>query len=142
MADKIYTGSGKEKFFNDGGSLIGITLDIETLQQNFKEYGFVTQQGKKKIKVNVSSRREIDQYGNSHTVTIDTFKPQMQGQPGQQQGGNNANQNNNPQENNNAQFMQNRTPAGQQNNQNYTPPSSPVGGGEFDSDIPFSCNYC
>ena len=30
---------------------------------------------KKKLKLVVSKRREIDQYGNSHSVTVNTFVP-------------------------------------------------------------------
>lgn len=77
MADKIYCGSGKERKFADG-SLIGCTLDLQTLYDAFKDYGFTTEQGKKKIRVNVSARREIDQYGNSHSISIDTWKPEKQ----------------------------------------------------------------
>ena len=75
MADKIYCGNGKEKKFDNGGSIISITIDIETLQRNFKEYGFTTEQGKKKMRLDVSERRSPDQYGNTHAVTVNTWKP-------------------------------------------------------------------
>lgn len=75
MADKIYCGNGKIKNFPNGGSIINITVDLDTLNREFAEYGFTTDQGKKKIKLIVGERREADQYGNSHHVTIDTWKP-------------------------------------------------------------------
>jgi len=76
MSEKIYCGSGKEKKFENGGSIIKVCLDMDLLQRMFDQYGFTTNGGKKMIKVNVSQRREIDQYENTHYVTIDTFKPE------------------------------------------------------------------
>ena len=76
MADHIYVGSGKEKTFQDGGSIITITVDIDSLNREFPNYGFTTEQGKRKIKIKIGRRREIDQYGNSHLVEIDTWKPE------------------------------------------------------------------
>ena len=75
MTDKIYIGSAKKKDFQDGGSLINIMLSLDGMAEHFKNYGFTTDQGKKKIKLILSERREIDQYGNSHYVTVDTWKP-------------------------------------------------------------------
>jgi len=81
MSEKIYIGSGKEKHFNDGGSVINLTIGLDGIAQYFKDYGFTTDQGKKKLKLIVSKRREIDQYGNSHYVTVDTWKPEQQQAP-------------------------------------------------------------
>ncbi len=75
MSEKIYIGNGKEKHFNDGGSVINLTIGLDGIAQYFKDYGFTTDQGKKKLKLVVQKRREIDQYGNSHYVCIDQFKP-------------------------------------------------------------------
>jgi hypothetical protein len=86
MADKIYCGNGRIKNFGNGGSIINITVDLDTLNREFAEYGFNTDQGKKKIKLIVGERREVDQYGNSHHVTVDTWKPD-----GQQNGAVNVN---------------------------------------------------
>ena len=80
MADKIYCGNGKEKKFDNGGSIVSITVDIETLQRNFAEYGFTTEQGKKKMRLDVSERRAPDNYGNTHAVTVNTWKPDGAGQ--------------------------------------------------------------
>ena len=79
MTDKIYCGNGREKNFNNGGSIINVTVDLDTLIREFDNYGFTTEQGKRKVKLIVGQRREIDQYGNSHHITIDTWKPDGSG---------------------------------------------------------------
>lgn len=122
MADHIYCGSGKEKTFADGGSIITVTVDIDTLNREFPNYGFTTDGGKRKIRIKVGRRREIDQYGNSHNVEIDTWKPTNASQS--TQGASNGN--------------------GYQNRQGS--PSKPLSGSpegvpdfedDFNSDIPF-----
>jgi len=75
MSEKIYVGNGKEKTFDNGGSIINVTLDVDDLAKAFKEYGWTTPGQKRKIKVNVSKGRELDQYGNTHYVVVDTWKP-------------------------------------------------------------------
>ncbi len=78
MNEKIYIGNGKEKTFDNGGSIINITIGLDGIKEYFEDYGFTTDQGKKKLKLVVSKRREADQYGNTHSVTVDTFKPEQQ----------------------------------------------------------------
>lgn len=75
MSDKIYCGNGKEKTFQDGGSIISLMLDVDTLAQHFKEHGFTTEQGRRKIRIKVCRSRNVDQYGNTHYAEIDTWKP-------------------------------------------------------------------
>jgi hypothetical protein len=75
MSERIYCGNGKEKRFQDGGSIVTITVDIDTLLREFPNYGFTTDAGKRKIRLKVGQRREVDQYGNSHLVEVDTWKP-------------------------------------------------------------------
>ena len=77
MSDKIYIGSGKKKVFQDGGSVINCMITMDGLAQIFKDHGFTTQNGVKKLKLIIGKRREIDQYGNSHYVQIDTWKPEQ-----------------------------------------------------------------
>ena len=126
MENKIYCGSGKEITFQTGGSLISITLDIETLQRFFKEHGFTTQQGKKKMKMNVSKRIETDQYGNTHSVSIDTWKPEPTQFPPQQQ--------QQPQQQQNQQQM----PQQSGGFESYKPPSGPVNNNDgYTDEIPF-----
>lgn len=76
MADHIYCGSGKDKEFADGGHLLTVTLNIDELLANYEQYGFTTNAGKRTIKVKVSRRREVGQYGETHTVELDTWKPE------------------------------------------------------------------
>jgi hypothetical protein len=70
MADKIYCGSGKEKF---DGNLVEISVCLSDLPKNkIFEYN-----NKKYIKLKIVKKREIDQYGKSHYVEIDMFEPQQ-----------------------------------------------------------------
>lgn len=79
QVEKIYCGSGKKKEFNNGGSITSVMLNLDVLNQQFEEYGFTTDQGKKMIKVNVSTLKNgVDQYGKTHSVEIDTWKPEPQ----------------------------------------------------------------
>lgn len=78
MADKIYIGNGKEKKFDNGGSIISITIDVDAVGRYFQEYGFTTEQGKGKLRLDVTERRSIDNYGNTHAVTVNTWKPDNQ----------------------------------------------------------------
>ena len=78
MTNHVYCGNGKEKFFNNGGSIIEVMIDVDDLARNFNEYGFTTQAGKRKMRIKVCKSREIDQYGNTHYVEIDTWRPTPQ----------------------------------------------------------------
>lgn len=92
MADKIYMGSGKEKTFDDGGSVISVHLSLEKIGEYFKDYGYTSASGEKRIKLNIGSRREIGTYGETHTVVLDTWKPDSAGNPfeGENNAGNNS----------------------------------------------------
>ena len=80
MSDKIYVGSGKGKFDND---LIEVNICLSDLpKEHIFEYN-----GKEYIKLKVGKKREVDQYGKSHYVEIDTWKPE-------QKNDNNPNQSN------------------------------------------------
>ena len=79
--EKLYCGSGKSHTFPSGGTKIAVALDLDMLAKHFKEHGFTTQGGKRMIKVDVVEKREVDQYGKTHYLSIDTWKPD-----GQQQG--------------------------------------------------------
>ena len=75
MSEKIYVGSAKEKTFNDGGSVIEVSLTLDGMADYFKAYGFTANSGKKIIKLKISKRRSVGQYGETHTVEVDTWKP-------------------------------------------------------------------
>tara|TARA_R110000751_G_scaffold109320_3_gene206366 strand:- start:2045 stop:2329 length:285 start_codon:yes stop_codon:yes gene_type:complete len=70
MAEKIYVGNGTSKF---DGNMISCSICLTDLpQEHMFEYN-----GKKYIKVNVSAKKDgEDQYGKTHYVAIDTFKPE------------------------------------------------------------------
>jgi len=74
MADKIYCGSGKEKTFENGGSIISISVALEDYPKEFlTEYN-----GKRYLRLDVCRKREIDQYGKSHYVSVNTWQPDAQ----------------------------------------------------------------
>ena len=77
MSDKVYCGNAKNHNFSDGGSVLNVMLDIDVLAHNFKQYGFTTEQGKRKMKIKIHENREVDRYGNTHSVTVDTWKPEQ-----------------------------------------------------------------
>lgn len=84
MSEKIYIGNGKRRTFDNGGEIISITITLDGLKKYFDLYGFTTDAGKKKIRLDVSKRREPDKYGNTHTVTINTWKPDPEQKPKQE----------------------------------------------------------
>tara|TARA_R100000544_G_C2220331_1_gene57121 strand:- start:33 stop:284 length:252 start_codon:yes stop_codon:yes gene_type:complete len=69
MEEKIYVGSGTEKF---DGNLVSCSLCLTDLP---KEHIF-DYNGKKYVKLNITKKRETDQYGKTHYVAIDTYKPE------------------------------------------------------------------
>ena len=68
--EKIYVGTGVSKF---DGNMISCSVCLTDLpQEHMFEYN-----GKKYIKLNVSSKKGgADEYGKTHYVAIDTFKPE------------------------------------------------------------------
>jgi len=88
-SEKIYCGSAKEKTFNDGGSILEVSLTLDGMSDLFKLYGFTTNGGKKIIKLKIGRRREAGKYGETHTVEVDTWKPDpgRASAPAGQQGG-------------------------------------------------------
>jgi len=66
--DKIYCGSGIEKF---DGKLIEITINLSDLpKEHIFEY-----EGKKYIKLKVQKKKEADKFGKTHSVEVNTWKP-------------------------------------------------------------------
>ena len=67
--EKIYVGSGKSKF---DGDQVAISVCLSDLPKDWKfEYN-----NKEYVKLIVQKKREVDQYGKTHYVAIDTFKPE------------------------------------------------------------------
>ena len=79
MSEKIYVGNAREKSFNDGGSVINVHLTLNNIKEYYEKYGYEAKNGDKRIKLNISERREQGEYGETHTVTIDTWKPESAG---------------------------------------------------------------
>ena len=68
MSEKIYVGSGVEKF---DGDLVEISVCLSDLPKEFMfEYN-----SKKYIKLKVGKKRK-EEYGKTHYVTVDTYKPE------------------------------------------------------------------
>tara|TARA_R100001530_G_scaffold3566_7_gene5215 strand:- start:1454 stop:1720 length:267 start_codon:yes stop_codon:yes gene_type:complete len=68
----IYLGGGKEKF---DGDQVNISINLSKLENEAQEYIYEFK-GEKYIKLNVNALKDgIDQYGRSHSVQVDTFKP-------------------------------------------------------------------
>tara|TARA_R110002020_G_scaffold175493_1_gene367407 strand:- start:21523 stop:21813 length:291 start_codon:yes stop_codon:yes gene_type:complete len=80
MSEKVYFGNAKEVNFLAGGSLIRISFNLEDLRkmkENLNEAGY--------INLNCQERLTPSQYGHTHSVVLDTWKPQTQGTPSFQQ---------------------------------------------------------
>lgn len=67
--DKIYVGKGIAKF---EGKLIKETLCLSDIP---KEHTF-EYKGKTYVKLDVWLKKEPDEFGKTHTIEIDTFKPE------------------------------------------------------------------
>ena len=70
MSDKkIYVGNGKSKF---DGEQVACSICLTDLpSEHIFEYN-----GKKYIKLLVQQKREADEYGKTHYVAVDTWKPE------------------------------------------------------------------
>ena len=68
--EKIYVGNGVSKF---DGQMVSVSVCLSDLpKEHMFEYN-----DKRYIKLNVSAKRDgADDYGKTHYVTVDTFKPE------------------------------------------------------------------
>jgi len=69
--EKIYVGSGKRVKDYD---MVNITINLTKLSKEGSEY-FFEYDGNKYAKFNVVGKKETDEYGKTHYVAVDTFKP-------------------------------------------------------------------
>ena len=79
MTEKIYVGGAKAKEWEDGNTSFNISFsdaDIKLLIENQNEKGYVN------LKMN--KRREPSQYGQTHSIVIDDWKPTPSAQPAPQ----------------------------------------------------------
>jgi hypothetical protein len=67
----IYVGSGKEMF---EGDVITFSLDLTHIEQ-LSEWFNKGSNGKTYVQLKVQKKRETDQWGKTHSVQIDQFKP-------------------------------------------------------------------
>ena len=70
--EKIFVGGGKEKF---DGNMVDASICLTDITNNAKEFIFEFE-GKKYIKLNVVKKREEDQYGKTHYIEVNTYKPE------------------------------------------------------------------
>jgi|TARA_R100000458_G_C8016224_1_gene78032 hypothetical protein len=77
--EKIYVGSGISKF---DGNMVSVSLCLSDVpKEHMFEYN-----GKKYVKLNVSAKKDgADEYGKTHYVSVDTFKPEAKKEPAKQQ---------------------------------------------------------
>jgi len=71
MTEKIYLKcSAKEKVFDNGGSVLNISFSADAMkafmEAHTNERGYVN--------LNVSRRNEVGQYGDTHSISLDTWK--------------------------------------------------------------------
>jgi hypothetical protein len=69
--------SAKQKSFSNGGSILTIGVKVEDLiafaKQHANDRGY--------LNLVISERRETGKYGDTHSVTLDTFTPTRQSEP-------------------------------------------------------------
>lgn len=71
MDDKIFCGKGKK-----GNYSIKMSICLSDIPQEH----ITESKGKKYVRLELKERKSADQYGNTHFVTVDTWKPQGQQQ--------------------------------------------------------------
>ena len=73
--DKIYCGNAKEKQVKlangDSFEVLNMTIHTDKIKEHIEEFN-----GTNFVKIKVTKRREADQYGNTHSVEVDTWKPE------------------------------------------------------------------
>lgn len=71
--DKIYVGRGKEKTFGDGGNNVTMSICLSDIpKEHIKKSD---KNGKSYVTLIVGKLKNTDDYGNTHTVRVDTWKP-------------------------------------------------------------------
>jgi len=78
---KIYCGSGKE--FGQYGT-VNCSICLDDIPQEHWQKG---KNGKTYLPIKINKKREPDQWGKTHSVEVDTWKPNQQQQAPQQTGG-------------------------------------------------------
>jgi len=77
MSEKIYAGTGKAFTFSNGGTKVSCSICLSDLPKEFITIG--KKNGKKYIKLDLLERKNgEDDFGNTHYLTVDTWKPTQQ----------------------------------------------------------------
>ena len=72
--EAIFCGNGKEVTFNDGGSIINMTLHLYKIGEHVYTY-----EGKKYVNLTIGANKDgANEYGKTHYVKINDFKPEPQ----------------------------------------------------------------
>ncbi len=148
MSDKIYCGNGKERTFDGGGSVVTVTLDLDVLMREYGTHGFLTDQGKRKIRLKVAKSRQADQYNNTHYTEIDVWHPDNYVPPEPVNVSSGVREHGQSHQENGRQgfyhAVEQSPPPEKPKFESYTPSPSPesFGGGsnKFEDDIPFNCH--
>ena len=83
MAERFYCGSAKARDTQYGEQLT-VSVDLTECTRLFADYGYITKDGKKHyITLKINRRREVGKYGETHTVEVDTWKPEQKQTPPQ-----------------------------------------------------------
>jgi hypothetical protein len=79
MSEKIYCGRGKK--VGQYGT-IAVSICIDDIPEEHITKALVN--GKRYLNLNISEKRDVDQYGFTHSVAVDTWKPEAKAQPAPQ----------------------------------------------------------
>lgn len=71
MADKIFIGQGKEKVFDDGGSIIRLSFG----PKDTKKINEIAAANGGWVNIDISKRREVSDKGYTHYGTLNEWKP-------------------------------------------------------------------
>lgn len=85
MANHIYVGSAKERN-SQYGPEIDVQLEIDDLAQYVTDYGYINKAGKLVVRLKIARRREVGRFGETHSVEVNTWKPDSSGQGYTRQG--------------------------------------------------------
>ena len=76
MENKIYCGSGKTQI-SQFGEFYKISVCLDDLPE---EHVTTAKNGKKYVNLTINRKKETDQYGKNLSVTVDTWKPNVEKQ--------------------------------------------------------------
>lgn len=90
--EKLYCGSAKSRDTQYGEELT-VSVNLSECERQFKEHGYVSKSGSNFITLKVQRRKEVGKYGETHSVMVDTWKPEKRQEGASNQSGGNGYQN-------------------------------------------------